>query len=156
MKASQYEVNATTKKTVESFYSNLLQTIASFTDIYKVDATISQSSSFKEKYERIIENEIKQWLAKQEEESGEIIKDPNEEEKVEVGLEKINIKELFFVKRLNNEADVDKFIHSLSDKLKSIVKIIKISSSSTKAVVEMNKTALKNFAVYARNELREK
>ena len=122
MKASQYEVNATTKKTVESFYSNLLQTIASFTDIYKVDATISQSSSFKEKYERIIENEIKQWLAKQEEESGEIIKDPNEEEKVEVGLEKINIKELFFVKRLNNEADVDKFIHSLSDKLKSIVK----------------------------------
>lgn len=122
LKASQYEVNANTKKTVESFYNNLIQTIESFTDIYKVDATISQSNSFKEKYEKIIENEIQQWLARQAEVNGEIVKDPNEEEKVEVGLEKINIKELFFVKRLNNEADVDKFIHSLSDKLKSIVK----------------------------------
>ena len=63
--ARQYGVSGHTKEQIEQYYAQLEDQLDSFTDIYKVDATISQSDSFKERYEGIISQEIADWKKRQ-------------------------------------------------------------------------------------------
>jgi hypothetical protein len=123
LSASQYGVSEQTKERIQSFYSSLLNNIESFEDIYKVDATISQSATFKEKYDRIIKREIEEWHNRRPDEGTTVIEPDDGEEVVPVTpKETVKIRDLFVVKTLRTEEDVDKFINTLSSKLKQIIK----------------------------------
>jgi len=121
---SQYGVSNETNERVNRYYQELNANIDTFTDIYKVDATVSQSTSFKEKMEGYIEREIAEWRRKKEEEErklpgGEVIEPP-----VEPTIQKqpVKVTKLVNVKTLTTEDDVDKYINALSRKLKQIIK----------------------------------
>lgn len=120
--ARQYGVSDNTKQQIEHYYSHLENQLDSFTDIYKVDATISQSDSFKERYTRIISREIEDWKKRHE---PEIIMDGGREVELPVQKEKIRASELVVVKTLRSEEDVDQYVNTLSNKLKQIIKLNK-------------------------------
>ncbi len=119
--AKQYGVYAATKQKVENYYNELRGNIDSFEDIFKVDATISQSASFKENYERLIAKEIREWKSRKEEEEGTVIVEP-QPPVVTIKKEKVQVSKLLAVKTLTSEEDVDQFVNTLSNKLKEIIK----------------------------------
>ncbi|MCH1627228.1 BREX system P-loop protein BrxC [Fredinandcohnia quinoae] len=126
--AKQYGVSSDTKDRIDKYYDDLLNSVDGFTDIYKVDATISQSVSFKEKYERTINQEIQEWQRKKEEEAGQVgegngANDSNDGGTVvTVQKQQVKVSELLVVRTLNSEEDVDQYINTLSNKLKQIIK----------------------------------
>lgn len=126
--AKQYGVSSETKDRIDKYYDDLLNSVDGFTDIYKVDATIPQSASFKEKYERTINQEIQERQRKKEEEAGQVgesngANDANDGETVvTVQKQQVKVSDLLVVKTLSSEEDVDKYINTLSDKLKQIIK----------------------------------
>ncbi|MGR5940591.1 hypothetical protein ACT7CW_12865 [Bacillus pacificus] len=116
---SNMEYQAIRKNKLSSIMLNWRIRLDSFTDIYKVDATISQSDSFKERYEGIINQEITEWKKRQ---KPEVIIDGGGEVEPPVQKEKIRASELVGVKILRSEGDVDQYINTLSNKLKQIIK----------------------------------
>jgi hypothetical protein len=126
--AKQYGVSSQTKDRIDNYYSELVISIDGFTDIYKVDATISQSVSFKEKYECTINQEIQEWHRNKEEETGQVGEGNGADDTngggtvAAVKKQKVKVSELLVVKTLSSEEDVDKYINTLSDKLKQIIK----------------------------------
>lgn len=127
LKAKQHGVSTETKEQIECYYPALLSQVEAFVDIYKVDATISQSTSFKEKYERKINQEIQEWQSRKEVtppvaiDGGEDLDDGGGEVTT-VLKHKIKASELIVVKELRSEEDVDQYINTLSNKLKQIIK----------------------------------
>src|SRR5690606_13313474 len=111
---------------IEHYYPTLLNQVETFVDIYKVDATISQSTSFKEKYERKINQEIQEWQRRKVvtppvvTDGGEDVDDGGQVATVQ--KQKIKASELIVVKELRSEKDVDQYINTLSNKLKQIIK----------------------------------
>ncbi|NEY21526.1 BREX system P-loop protein BrxC [Bacillus ginsengihumi] len=122
LKAKQYGVSNETKERIEQYYTELLNQVGSFADIYKVDATISQSASFKETYERKINREIDEWHRRNVENPPVIIERGNGGQVATVQKQKVRASELIVVKELRSEEDVDKYINTLSNKLKQIIK----------------------------------
>lgn len=126
--AKQYGVSSETKDRIDKYYDDLLNSVDGFTDIYKVDATISQSASFKEKYERTINQEIQEWQRKKEEEAGQVGEGNGANDSNDVGTvatvqkHQVKVSELLVVRTLNSEEDVDQYINTLSNKLKQIIK----------------------------------
>lgn len=120
----QYGVSAETKQNVEAYFTKLLADIAVFTDIYKVDATISQSASLKDRMSRIINQEIAQEEKRKAEQQriigGESNVPPVEEPVVQ--KESVKVTALVPMKTLATEQDVDQYISTLSAKLKQIIK----------------------------------
>lgn len=120
----QYGVSAETKQKVEAYFTKLLADIATFTDIYKVDATISQSASLKDRMSRIINLDIAQEEKRKAEQQriigGESNVPPVEE--VVVQKESVKVATLVPMKTLTTEQDVDQYISTLSAKLKQIIK----------------------------------
>lgn len=114
-------VSAETKNRIQTFYDSLFQSITGFTDIFKVDATVTQSSTFKENMDIKISREINEWNNRVE--PG--VKEGGSSygvETVVVQKEKVRISNLLVDKTLKTEEDVDKLLHSLSVKLKQIIK----------------------------------
>lgn len=66
LQAKQYGVSTETQQRVEQFYKNMLGNIESYTDIYKVDAAVTQSQSYKMRMMQEIQREIKAWQRKKE------------------------------------------------------------------------------------------
>ncbi|MED4238944.1 BREX system P-loop protein BrxC [Priestia megaterium] len=123
LKAKQYGVSNETKEQINNYYSRLIEQIRTFGDIYKVDATIPQSASFKEKYEQIISQEIREWQRESDEKSSSVIEEIEKREQVAtIQKYKIRASELIVVKELRSEEDVDQYINTLSNKLKQIIK----------------------------------
>ncbi|MEH7502943.1 BREX system P-loop protein BrxC [Neobacillus drentensis] len=126
--AKQYGVPIETKERIHNYYNDLLKDVESFTDIFKVDATISQSSSFKETYERTINQEIQEWQRKKEAAPGGVgegkgTRDTNGGKTVAtIQKQQVKVSELLVVRTLNTEEDVDQYINTLSNKLKQIIK----------------------------------
>ncbi|RIW32679.1 BREX system P-loop protein BrxC [Bacillus salacetis] len=125
--AKQYGVNPATKEKVEAYYNDLQASVDTFKDIYKVDATISQSASFKEKYERVIDNEIKEWQRRKEQEKAPIGRETGETETsttpvTTIQKEKVKVTQVLNIRTLTSEEDVDQFVNTLSTKLKQIIK----------------------------------
>jgi hypothetical protein len=126
--AKQYGVSSETKDRIDNYYNELMHSVEEFTDIYKVDATISQSASFKEKYERTINQEIQEWQRKKEEEAGQVGEEIGTNDKdgestvATIQKQQVKVSELLVVKTLSSEEDVDQYINTLSDKLKQIIK----------------------------------
>ena len=124
---SQYGVSNETKERVTRYYQELNANVDTFTDIYKVDATVSQSTSFKEKMEGHIEREIAEWKRKKEEEQrkrpdGEVVDPPISPVEPTIQKQPVKVTKLVNVKTLTTEDDVDKYINALSSKLKQIIK----------------------------------
>ncbi|MFJ7848157.1 BREX system P-loop protein BrxC [Peribacillus sp. NPDC097224] len=125
LQSKQYGVSKETKQHVDDYYDGLKSNLDTFTDIFKVDATISQSTSFKERTEMEIRREIVEWQNKKAEEykkqTGLQVVDPPI---IEPTILKQNVKvtELVAIKTLSTEEDVDQYINTLSNKLKQIIK----------------------------------
>ncbi|WP_033827164.1 BREX system P-loop protein BrxC [Bacillus andreraoultii] len=123
LQTKQYGVSNETKQRVEEYYNRIKVNLDQFTDIFKVDATISQSNSFKERTLRVIRQEITEWQRKKEEEqkknNGTVIEPPTEPV---VQKQPVKVTELVTAKILSTEEDVDLYINTLSKKLKQIIK----------------------------------
>lgn len=123
LQAKQYGVSNETKLRVEGYYDGLKANLAQFTDIFKVDATISQSDSFRDRTLKEIQQEITEWQRKKVEEqkrnAGTIVETPV---KTVVQKQTVKVTELVTVKTLSTEEDVDLYINTLSNKLKQIIK----------------------------------
>lgn len=120
----QYGVSAETKQNVEFNFTKLLADVTAFTDIYKVDATISQSASLKDRMSRIISQDIAQEAKRKAEQQRIIGGESNvpSVEEVVVQKESVKVTTLVPMKTLATEQDVDQYISTLSAKLKQIIK----------------------------------
>jgi hypothetical protein len=116
----QYGVSKQTKEKVENYYQNLIERIESFTDIYKVDATVSQSTSFKERMENEIQQEIREWERKKETGGGVIVEHAGPP--IQKQVQMVKVTQLVNFKTLKTESEVDHYIKELSAKLKQILK----------------------------------
>lgn len=121
--AKQYGVSNETKQQVDDHYNRLKDSLDAFTDIFKVDATISQSASYKERTATEIRREIAEWQRRKAEEqksnAGTVVETPV---KTIVQKQAVKVTELVAVTTLSTEEDVDKYINTLSHKLKQIIK----------------------------------
>ena len=123
--AKQYGVSNETKQQVDDYYDRIKGSLETFKDIFKVDATISQSASYKERTASEIRLEIAKWQRKKEEEArknagGKVVETPVTEPVVQ--KQSVKLKELVNVTTLSTEEDVDRYINTLSHKLKQIIK----------------------------------
>lgn len=121
----QYGVSNETKQQIEERYKILQTNLSVFTDIYKVDATIAQSTSFKEKSILSIGREIADWQRKKEEEhqrehGNEVVDPPIIP--LEIRTQNVKVRDMVRINTLKTEQDVDKYINALSHKLKQIIK----------------------------------
>lgn len=123
LQAKQYGVSNGTKQRVDDYYSELNESLALFDNLFKVDATISQSASYKEKMEKNIQREIVEWQRKKEEEQRKhpdgMAVDPVVPT---IQKEAVKVSQLVRVATLSTEQDVDQYINTLSNKLKQIIK----------------------------------
>jgi len=126
LRANEDGVSKETKERIQAYYENLFNSMNELVDIYKVDATITQSSAFKDKQELIINREIREFEENQPVETpvtggggGDkppvIIKPVSQRERVKVN-------DLLATKTLRTEAEVDMLLDTLSAKLKQIIK----------------------------------
>ena len=125
LQAKQYGVSNETKQRVDEYYNGLNESLDTFTDIFKVDATISQSASFKERMEKEFRREIAEWQRKKEEEhrkrpDGEVV-DPDP---VRTNCSKTNGKSISTCscEYISNRRRSRSVYHTLSNKLKQIIK----------------------------------
>ena len=114
LQAKQYGVSNETKERIDEYYNGLNESLNSFNDIFKVDATISQSASFKERMEKGIQREIAEWQRKKEEEhrkrpDGEVV-DPVDPVIPTVQKETVKVSQLVRVNTLATEEEVDQYI----------------------------------------------
>lgn len=124
LQAKQYGVSKETAQRVNEYYESLFQQIASYTDIYKVDAAVTQSQSYKLEVIRAIRQEIKAWQRKKElaqKETSTQIADPVVKRPV-IHKETVKATDLIFVQTLETEEDVEKYINTLRNKLQQIIK----------------------------------
>lgn len=123
IQAKQYGVSNEMKQRIDDYYNGLKDSLNMFTDIFKVDATISQSTSYKERTAAEIRREITEWQRKKAEEqkknTGTVVESPV---KTIVQRQTVKVTELVGVTTLSTEEDVDKYINTLSHKLKQIIK----------------------------------
>lgn len=123
--AKQYGVSEETKQHVDDYYTRLKDNLETFTDIYKVDAIISQSASFKERTVTKINREITEWKRKKAETElegdGGVVVDPPDDE-LASQKQIVKISNLVPVTTLRTEEDIDQYISTLSYKLKQIIK----------------------------------
>lgn len=123
--AKQYGVSPETKRQIDVYYEGLNKNLAQFEDIFKVDATISQSANFKEQTLKAIHREIEEWKRQQalkQVVAGDTGVEPPPVIEDEVQKEVVDVKRLVAIKTLATEEDVDAYINTLSSKLKAIIK----------------------------------
>ena len=119
--AGQDDVSTETKQLVMNRYEELLASIPSLNDIYRIDATITQSADFKNRMERVIQQEIMEAQRKRQkpEGTGETVGPtlPTPRAKQAVKLTSLVAEDT-----LETEQEVDQYILLLSDKLKQIIR----------------------------------
>ncbi|NBD25621.1 BREX system P-loop protein BrxC [Paenibacillus glycinis] len=126
LRANEDGVSEATKKRILDYYEDLISVMNNLDNIFKVDASITQSSNFKEKQSVIINHEISDFEREQQGEppvswdgGGDktpvIVKAVSQKERVKVN-------DLLATKTLRTEAEVDMLLNTLSAKLKQILK----------------------------------
>lgn len=124
--AKQYGVSPETKQQIEAYYESLNTRLAQFEDIFKVDATISQSANFKDKVLKSIHREIAEWQrqkALNQVVAGDTAVEPlPTENEVVIQKEVVDVKRLVNIKTITTEEEVDQYINTLAIKLKDIIK----------------------------------
>lgn len=123
IQAKQYGVSSNTKQQIDEHYAQLKDILSVSTDIFKMDAMISQSASYKKKTAIKIRHEIEEWQRQkyegQQSNAGTIVEPPLE---TMIQKKKVKVTELVAVTTLSTEEDVDQYINTLSHKLKQIIK----------------------------------
>lgn len=120
--SAQYGVLPETGYQIESHYLQQIKEVEQYTDIFKVDAAIARSHTFKEQKLQQMKREI---LEAQEREKrlingkGQTF-DPPVQPLTKV--EKVRVQELVSIKTLSSEQDVETYVNTLSRKLKEIIK----------------------------------
>lgn len=126
LKASQYGVSSDTAEIIKAYYNNLISKIDDYSDIFKIDASITQSNSRKDYYENMINKEIAEYQRKIEEgakKDGTIKEPPSGPEKpVQKVIERVRVSSLVTIKSLKTEDDIDIYVRELKNKLKQIIK----------------------------------
>lgn len=124
--AKQPGVKDETRQRITTYYENLFSNMDQFTDMYKVDATISQSTSFKEQMEKNVHQQMADWKKQHDEKrntsDGTTVVDPIQPVAPVVKSEAIKISQLVAIKTLTTEAEVDLYVQTLSSKLKEMIK----------------------------------
>lgn len=114
--AGQYGVSKETKRRIEAQYSQFHGNLDAFKDLYKVDAIISQSASFKEKMKKWIHDEL--TASK----SPITVVDPPGGPGPVVQKVRVRIADLVQKSTLATEEEVEQYMNDLSKKLKEIIK----------------------------------
>ncbi len=126
LKSNQYGVSIETGKIIEAYYNNLILKADEYTDIFKIDASITQSKNRKDSYEQMINKEIADYQKKIEDDAknhGVIGESPDKAiKKVEKKIEKVSVTKLVAIKTLKTEEDIDIYVRELKNKLKQIIK----------------------------------
>lgn len=126
LQLNDYGLSDQTREKIKEQYEMFLQRAEQENEIYKVDAIVTQSSNYKDRAMTMIKQEIKDWqeakAKQQQEQKGKQIADPIAPEKPKVFTETVNVGELVIVNKLTTEDEVDKYINTLSSKLKQIIK----------------------------------
>lgn len=125
LKSNQYGVNSNTTELIRTFYDSLIIKIGEYTDIFKIDASITQSNNKREYFDQSINKEIAEYLRKKkaEEAIGITIADPPivQPELIPKKVEKVNVARLVEIKSLKTVDDIEVYIRELKNKLKSII-----------------------------------
>ncbi|WP_067929227.1 BREX system P-loop protein BrxC [Alicyclobacillus shizuokensis] len=114
-RANQDGVSEGTKNRIQSYYDDLFKSIDGYVDIFKVDASITQSANFRTEQDKVIEHEI-------ESAKGPGGPDGPEEPIPTPQKERVKVSNLLVMKTLRTEEDVDKLLSSVSAKLKQIIR----------------------------------
>ncbi|KRE50663.1 BREX system P-loop protein BrxC [Paenibacillus sp. Soil724D2] len=124
LRASEEGVSEETKNRIQSYYENLYNVMDELSDIFKVDATITQSTAFKDKQDTTINRETLEFEKKQEE-LPKVFVGGGTPEVIVVKVpqkERVKVNNLLATKTLRTEEDVDRLLNTLSAKLKQIIK----------------------------------
>ncbi|MCD2347232.1 BREX system P-loop protein BrxC [Clostridium guangxiense] len=125
LKSSQYGVSNSTVEKIKTFYDNLLLRVNEYADIFKIDASVTQSNNKKEYYEKLINKEIEEFKKKEEEETkkGNVVNEPPavKHTPIQKQVEKIRVSKLVDIRLLKTENDVEIYIRELKNKLKKII-----------------------------------
>lgn len=125
LRASEEGVSEETKNRIQVYYDNLYSVMNGLTDIFKVDATITQSNDFKDKQGIALNREIQAFYEKQESKKPEVVvdgKEPYVAVKTASQKERVKVNSLLVTKTLRTEEDVDRLLNTLSAELKKIIK----------------------------------
>jgi len=125
LRTNEDGVSDETRQRIRTHYGNLFSSMNDLTDIFKVDATITQSSAFREKQEIIINREIHEFAKRNQETPPEGVGEGDgtyEVVKTAPQRERVKVNSLLATKTLRTEEDVDRLINTLSAELKKIIK----------------------------------
>lgn len=124
LRANEDGVSEETKKRILDYYNNLYSGMNELSDIFKVDATITQSTSFRDRQDTIINREIHEFEKNQVEQPEAVVegKGTYVAAKPVPQRERVRVNNLLSTKTLRTEEDVDKLLNTLSSKLKQIIK----------------------------------
>lgn len=125
LRANEDGVSEETRQRIRTHYDNLFCTMNNLADIFKVDATITQSSAFRERQETIINREIREFEYQEQEKQLEVVvegKEPYVAVKTAPQKEQVKVNSLLATKTLRTEEDVDMLLNTLSAQLKQIIK----------------------------------
>lgn len=125
LRANEDGVSEETKKRIKSYYENLFNTMNTLVDIFKVDATITQSSAYKDKEETTINREISEYERREKAKQPDGVVEGGETYvaiKTVPQRERVKVNSLLATKTLRTEEDVDMLLNTLSAKLKQIIK----------------------------------
>lgn len=124
LRAKEDGVSEETKKRIQDYYNNLYSSLNELTDIFKVDATITQSTAFRDRQDTTINREIHEFEIKQLKQPEVVVdgKVPYEVVKPVPQKERVKVNDLLVTKTLRTEEDVDMLLNTLSAKLKQIIK----------------------------------
>jgi hypothetical protein len=126
LQANHDDVSSETKAQVDREYMRIFADLDAYTDIYKVDAAISQSQTFKMRAIDKVKREIKaiqleREAAQRNGTNGGDAGNPPVIVAPVMQKEKVRLSELISVTTLATEDDVDKYISTLHHKLKQII-----------------------------------
>ncbi|MCR8844363.1 BREX system P-loop protein BrxC [Paenibacillus sp. SC116] len=124
LRANEDGVSEETRKKILDYYNNLYSGMNELTDIFKVDATITQSAAFRDRQDITINREIHEFEKKQVEQPEAVVegKEPYVAVKTVPQRERVRVNNLLATKTLRTEEDVDMLLNTLSARLKQIIK----------------------------------
>lgn len=129
LQSNQYGVSYNTKDRIIKDYELLISEIKEQSDIYRIDAKITQSSRRRETLEEAILSDIKATEEKDKKlKEKPLVSEGNEktinitEEKPKKEIEKVRLSSLVNIRSLKTEQEVDVYMRQLSIQLKKIIR----------------------------------
>lgn len=116
LRSKDYGVEDNTKNQIISAFDTLIQYLDSYKDIFKIDASITQANNLKNRFERQIDKDILEAQIKDNDDDDVTISDPPLKQ-----VEKVRVTDIISTRKLTSEEDVNRFVNSLSSRLKKLL-----------------------------------